>query len=139
MSLRVGLGVERGDSVLARRILQDDLLAVIVKMSANAEQHAVILHSYRSSLLAFSRGQVVAGIPARGNIHPRRINILDQLPYGSSISIGIRDVYFQISLVVGRGGRVVHHGLDADLVVRLNAIAVARDFGPVGQLTARAE
>ena len=139
MSLSVRLRVERGHSFLARRILQHNLFPVIVHVSANAEQHAVIFHGHCSGLLAFSHRNVVAGISARRHIHPRGINILDHLPDAPSARINKRDLHFEISLFIRRGSRVVHHRFDADLVVRLHAIAVAGDFGPVRHLAARAE
>jgi len=47
--------------------------------------------------------------------------------------------HFQVDLVVGSAGGVVDHGVDADFVALLHAIAVPGDFHPVGQFAAGAE
>src|SRR6266851_1887102 len=138
-SLSVRLRIERRHGLLARHILQDNLLSVVVQVSTHTEQHAVVFHRYRSGLLAFPRRQVITGIAARRHIHPRGINVLDHLPHAPGTRINKRDLHFEIGLVVGRGGRVVHHRLDADFVALLHAISIAGHFGPVRHLAARAE
>jgi len=57
---------------------------------------------------------------------------------GSGV-VEIFDFDLEEGFVVGRGGGIVNHRLDADLVVFFDAIAETRNGSPIGELAAGAE
>src|SRR4029077_8240624 len=135
--LFVELGVEGGNSFLAGGVFQNDLFRVIVHVAADAEEDAVVFHDDGAGVLVVAGFQVVARITAGLYVHPGRV---DALGGGGGIGgRGVGNFHFEVDLGVGSAGGIVDHGLDADFIAVLHAIAVTGDFRPVGEFAAGAK
>src|SRR6266478_707963 len=129
LTLFVEFGVEGGNGFLAGGVFENDLLGVIVHMAADAEEDAVVFYGDGSGVFVLAGFEIVAGVAAGLHIHPSGVDAL-----GGSGGVGVGNFHFEVDLVVRRAGGIVNHGLDADFISLLHAIAVAGDFHPVGEL-----